>query len=127
MQRLAAEQKAQYGLQVSLEFDGAASLSDEVAACLYSIAHEALINVAKHSGGCEATVRLHVEKDHAYLEIEDHGRGFDPDGMLDRPGHLGQTGMFERAREIDWHLSDASRPGQVTCIRVISNASGGRE
>jgi signal transduction histidine kinase len=126
LQRLAAEHKTQYGLQVSLEFQGEPVLAQAVTANLYSIAHEALINVAKHSGGCEATVRLHVEKDRACLEIEDHGRGFDPDALLDQPGHLGLTGMFERAGEIGWQLSVSSRPGQGTCIRVVSDPSGGR-
>lgn len=127
LQRLAAEHRAQYGLQIALEFQGDCAALDNVAANLYSIAHEALINVAKHSGGCEATIRLHVERDQACLEIEDHGQGFDPDAMLDRPGHLGLPGMLERAREIGWQLSISSRPGQGTCIRVISNPSGDRE
>jgi signal transduction histidine kinase len=127
LQRLAAEHKVQYGLQVSLEFQGEPALPDAVDANLYSIAHEALINAAKHSGECEVTVRLHMEKDCSYLEIEDHGRGFDPNAMLDQPGHLGLTGMFERAREIGWQLSVSSRPGRGTCIRVISNPSEGRE
>ena len=127
LQRLAAEHQAQYGLQVSLEFEAEPALPKAVDANLYSIAHEALVNVARHSGGCEATVRLCVENDHACLEIQDHGRGFDPGAMLDQPGHLGLTGMFERAREIGWQLSVSSRPGQGTCVRVMSNPSGARE
>jgi NarL family two-component system sensor histidine kinase YdfH len=61
------------------------------------------------------------------LEIEDHGRGFDPDVTLEQRGHLGLIGMFERAREIGWQLSVSSRLGQGTRIRVVSNPLGERE
>jgi signal transduction histidine kinase len=127
LRRLALEYKAQYGLQVSLEFQGEDALPERVVANLYSIVHEALINVAKHSGRCDATVRLHVKNDGSCLEIEDHGRGFDPDVTLEQRGHLGLIGMFERAREIGWQLSVSSRLGQGTRIRVVSNPLGERE
>jgi signal transduction histidine kinase len=74
LRRLAVEQKVRGGLQTSLEIHGEGALSETVATSLYSIAHEALINVAKHSGACEAIVRLNLDGDH-HLEIEDHGRG----------------------------------------------------
>ena len=126
LQRLAAEQKVRDGLDVSLEIQGEGTLSERVAASLYSIAHEALINVSKHSGVCEAVVRLNVGRDHSRLDIEDHGRGFDPDAAWGQRGHLGLAGMFERAREMGWSLSVESRRGQGTCIRVTENPSGGR-
>jgi signal transduction histidine kinase len=127
LRRLAVEQKAQDGLQVSLEIQGEGTLSETVATSLYSIAHEALINVSKHSGMCEAVVRLNLGKDDSSLEIEDHGLGFNPEAALDQRGHLGLAGMFERAREIGWHLSVSSRQGQGTRIQVRANPSGGLE
>jgi signal transduction histidine kinase len=124
LRRLAAEHQSRDGLQVSLEVDGKGTLSEVVAASLYSIANEALINVSKHSGVCEATVRLHLEKYHACLEIEDKGRGFDAEAISNESGHLGLASMLERAHEIGWSLSTASRPGQGTCIHVSENQSG---
>ena len=122
---LVVEQKVRSGLQTSLEIHGEGPLSGTVATSLYSIAHEALINVAKHSGACEAIIRLSLDRDHTCLEIEDHGRGFDPTAILDQRGHLGLAGMSERAREIGWNLSVLSRPGQGTHIRVTGDPSGG--
>jgi signal transduction histidine kinase len=122
--RLVAEQKLRDGLQISLEVHGERTLSEIVATGLYSIAQEALINVSKHSGVCEATVHLQLEKDHSCLEIEDHGRGFDPDTISDQRGHLGLAGMSERAREIGWSLSVLSRPGHGTRISVRENPFG---
>jgi signal transduction histidine kinase len=127
LRRLAVEQKVRGGLQVSLEIHRERTLSETIATSLYSIAHEALINVSKHSGVCEAIVRLNLDKDHSCLEIEDHGRGFNPDTALDQRGHLGLAGMFEQAREIGWSMSVLSRQGQGTCIRVTKNTPGGPE
>lgn len=127
LRRLVMEQRGRDGLQVSLEIHGEGTLSEMVATSLYSIAHEALTNISKHSGMCEAIVRLNLGKDHSCLEIEDHGLGFNPQAALDQRGHLGLAGMFERAHEIEWHLAIESRPGQGTRIRVTENPSGDPE
>jgi signal transduction histidine kinase len=127
LRRLAAEQKARDGLQVSLEIQGEATTSERVVTSLYSITHEALINVSKHSGVCEAVIRLNLGRDHFCLEIEDQGRGFNPDATFDQRGHLGLASIFEQAREIGGSVSVRSRPGQGTCIRVTKNLPGGPE
>ena len=124
LRQLAVEQKARDGLKVSLDIQGERALSERVAISLYSIAHEALVNVSKHSGSCEAIVRLNLGNDLLSLEIEDHGLGFDPKGMLDQQGHLGLAGMSERAREIGWQMSVTSQPGQGTHVCVMENPSG---
>ena len=125
LRRLAAEQKAQNGLHVSLQIQEGGTLPEAVAAGLYAIAHEALINVSRHSGTHEATVLLEIDREHSCLEIEDHGVGFDPEAALEKRGHLGLGGMYERAREIGWNLSVQSRPGQGTRILVTDKPSGG--
>lgn len=125
LQRFAQEEKARSGLQVSLEIHGERTFSEMVATGLYSIAHEALVNISKHSGTCEAFLRLNMSEDQSCLEIEDHGCGFDHEAIFDRRGHLGLAGMFERAREIGWHLSVASHPGQGTRISVTEHPYGG--
>jgi signal transduction histidine kinase len=127
LRRLAAEQQVRNGLQVTLEIHGERTLPETVATGLFSIAHEALINVSKHSGVCEVVVRLHGNKGRSYLEIEDHGLGFDPDAIRDQRGHLGLASMSEQACEIGWSLSVESRRGQGTRIRVVENPSGASE
>jgi signal transduction histidine kinase len=127
LHQLAVEHKMRDGLQVSLEIRGEGPLPETVATGLYSIAHEALVNVSKHSGTCEAILRLNLSENHPCLEIEDHGRGFDPETALDQRGHLGLAGMLERAREIGWKLSVLSKQGQGTRILVTENPSGDQE
>ena len=126
LRQLAAD-KAHEGLQVLLEIHGDKCLPQAIATSLYEIVQEALINISKHSGVCEAIVRLNVDPGHSSLEIQDCGRGFDLDAALDRRGHFGLTGIFERAREIGWHLSVLSKPGQGTRIFVTEKPSEGRQ
>lgn len=127
LRKLAEEQKSRNGLHVSLEVDGEGKFSDAVAAGLYTIAQEALTNAARHSGCGEAVLRLYLAPGGSSLEVEDHGRGFNPRGMTGQRGHLGLTGMSERAREIGWTLSVLSQPGQGTRILVSERPPGGRE
>jgi signal transduction histidine kinase len=107
-----------------LEVHGQNALSGPEAEGLFSIAHEALINIAKHSGVCEGIIRLNMDANGSCLEIEDHGLGFDPQPTMSQRGHLGLAAMSERAREIGWHLSIESRRGQGTRICVSENPSG---
>jgi signal transduction histidine kinase len=125
LHRLAEERRERDGLQVMLEVCGERSLPGPVAAGLYSIVHEALVNVAKHSRSEKAFVRLDLSGDGSCLEIEDHGIGFDPQTVWNQPGHLGLAGMSERAREIGWSLTVHSQLGRGTRIRLIEEQPGG--
>jgi NarL family two-component system sensor histidine kinase LiaS len=123
LHRLAA-QKARDGLQVSVEIQEEGRLSETVARSLYFIVHEALVNVSKHSGTCKAVVRLNIDREHARLEIEDQGQGFNPQAALGQRGHFGLDSMYERADEIGWKLSVLSRPGHGTRILVKNEPTG---
>lgn len=127
LRQLAAELQAQHRLQISMEIYGEAKLSQTVATGLYCIVHEALINASKHSGVCVVAVRLNLDPGNSCLEIEDHGRGFNPEGVLQRSGHLGLAGMREHAYEIGWKLFVLSRPGHGTRILATENPPVGLE
>ncbi len=125
LHRLIAERQRRDGLELTLEVSGERALPEVVAVGLYHITQEALSNVAKHAGTLQATIRLNLFERGSCLEIEDHGCGFDPQAAFSQRGHLGLTGMAERARELDWNLSIESRPGKGTRIRVEENLAGG--
>lgn len=122
--QLATEHKERDGLTVSLDLQGETKLSEAEKAGLYAIAHEALVNISKHSGACEAVIRLSLDAAGSSLVIEDGGVGFDPASSLNERGHLGMAGMSDRARQIGWSLSIESRPRQGTRISVRSNPRG---
>jgi len=125
LRQLAAERLERDGLHVTVEVNGELALAEAVAAGLYRIAQEALTNVAKHAGTQQATVRLDLTPANSFLEIEDHGLGFDRQLALAQRGHLGLAGMAERARELGWKLSIESQPGRGTRVRVEEKPPGG--
>jgi len=125
LHRLAEERRERDGLQVMLEVCGERALPKPVAAGLYSIVHEALVNVTKHSGSDEAFVRLDLSGNDSCLEIEDHGTGFNPQLVWNQPGHLGLAGMSERAHEIGWSLTVDAQLGRGTRIRLVEEQPGG--
>jgi signal transduction histidine kinase len=124
LRRLSEERRQRDGLQIQLAVSGAGrekDLPEQVTTGLYRIAQEALNNVSKHAGVCDAVLRLDLEVQPAYLEIEDHGAGFAP-AQAGPPGrslsHLGLAGMAERAREMGWKMRIDSQPGRGTRVRV---------
>jgi signal transduction histidine kinase len=84
----------QLGMTVAYERTGTPAQLDQMTAIhVYRVLQEAMNNVARHSGGKQAWVRLHNEASGLRLEVEDHGRGMSADG---RRG-LGLVTMRERA------------------------------
>jgi len=118
IKRMIAERRMLDGLQVQLESEGRKHFPEPVSAALLSIVGEALTNVAKHAGTHQATVRLCLAGNPAYIEVEDQGAGFDPGAALGQTGHLGLAEMAERAGEIGWRLSIDAHPGSGTRIRL---------
>lgn len=125
LKRLAAEREQHDGLRVILQVTGAEELPAQAARQLYAIAQEALTNVVKHSGVCEAFLRLSFAAGRIMLEIEDKGRGFSAPMPTVGEGHMGLAGMRERACEIGWDFYVDSRPGSGTRVRVTTNGREG--
>jgi signal transduction histidine kinase len=82
----------------------------------YRIVQEGLTNVARHAGVGGATVRVWATEDSLSVQIEDRGRGFDPEAVLAASQSSGLAGMRERAMLLDGQLTIDSRPGGGTHI-----------
>jgi PAS domain S-box-containing protein len=104
------------GCEFELVVDEAfpASLSGAAALEVARIVQEALTNVRRHSGARRATVTLGTADADAWVEIEDDGRGFDPE---DAPG-MGFTGMRERAAALRGELEVESGGGAGTRVHL---------
>ncbi len=103
------------------------ALPEEVELTVYRIAQEALANVRKHAPeASRVSVALIFEPDAVELVVEDDGPGFDADGDRPADGHLGLTGMRERARLFGGRLSIESAPGEGTTVllRLPTGAGG---
>jgi signal transduction histidine kinase len=92
-------------------------MSDEVALCLYRVGQETLRNVAKHSAGKSAWVRLWKKEGRIYLSIRDDGIGFDPASPANTGG-IGLVSMKERIRLVDGEFTLKTARGQGTRINA---------
>ncbi len=91
-----------------------ASLSGPAGLEVARIVQEALANVRRHSGARRATVTLKAVGDEARVEVEDDGRGLDPD----EPSGMGLTGMRERALALGGELEVEGERGAGTRVRL---------
>ena len=107
---------------------------EDVRVMLFRAVRELLINVAKHAGATNATVRLQTTDDGAQIVVEDDGRGFDPAllGHSTRSG-MGGFGLFnirERLEHLGGEVGIESRPGEGTRVVLtapLRQSTSGRE
>jgi signal transduction histidine kinase len=108
-------------IAIRVEVDPAASgaLASQ-ATDIVQFAREALTNAVRHSGA--ATVAVVISRDDAsfVLEIEDDGKGFDPEAT-EGPGR-GLGNLRARAQTLGADLDIDSEPGRGTRVRLVMPA-----
>jgi signal transduction histidine kinase len=87
-----------------------------VESSLFRIAHEAVVNAARHASAAQVSVDVADRDGLVVLTITDDGIGFDPDAPGTRPDHWGLRSMYERAQAIGGTLRVISSPGAGTRI-----------
>jgi two-component system, NarL family, sensor histidine kinase DevS len=89
----------------------------DTTAHLLGIVHEALGNIARHSGASRAVITVATTNDGLELTVTDNGRGFDP-ATAATIGHQGLVNMRERAEGIGARMTiDSDSAG--TTVRVL--------
>ena len=94
-------------------------LSLPVETALYRIGQEALSNAARHAQAAHVRLHLTCDQGQCILTVEDDGRGFDVQQVLDHPQGMqavGLIGMQERAEQAGGRVAIASSPGAGTLI-----------
>src|SRR5205814_1091098 len=86
-------------------------LTPDIELVVYRVAQEALTNVARHSGGDHAALRLDGEDGRLVLTVRDQGRGLPADHV---PG-TGIRGMRERATLIGAKLEVTTSASSGGC------------
>ena len=90
---------------------------------IFTIAEEAVNNARKHAQAEHIWVKVtRLQSDLAFLEIEDDGKGFLVEGVMDNyddRGSLGMLNMRERAELVQGVFHVKSRPGEGTQIQVV--------
>jgi signal transduction histidine kinase len=109
----------QTGIHVALRHrDVSRRFTPRVELAAYRIVQEALTNIAHHAGVLEAVVQVWANDAALFLQIEDAGCGFEPDGAARQRQGVGLLGMEERARLLGGACSVESSPGSGTIVRA---------
>ncbi len=88
---------------------------------LYRIVQEGLTNVLKHAQARRVSLILYRSADQVHAILEDDGRGFDIEAVMNATGaagRLGLLGMRERVALVGGTLTLESTPGNGTTIFV---------
>ena len=94
-------------------------MPSEIETALYRVTQEALANARKHAETTEVRVALESWEESVRLEVEDFGRGFDPDTLPPARGpgeRMGLTGMQERIALLNGHFAIRGRAGRGTTV-----------
>ncbi len=119
------------GPNVSVEIDDHTSrrLDGQITDSLFRIGQEALMNIAKHASATVVQISLYDTPRHVVVEIGDNGGGALPEEFVRRSaGHLGISGMQERARLLGGTCEVESSIGEGTTVFIrlpinLSNSS----
>jgi signal transduction histidine kinase len=122
LQRYADEWSSAAGVPVDVHTDvdlGTRRLGHEIETTLYRIVQEALTNVARHAQAQHVSVLLERRPGYLSLIVEDDGRGFAAQQVIEAPagpGKLGLLGMQDRVELIGGTLTIESTPATGTTV-----------
>jgi len=114
--RLSAVEK-RAGVEARLVADEVLDLPPVVEEAFFAIAVEALNNALKHAAATNVTVRLQTQDRCVKMEVEDNGRGFDPQQIEESWG-MGLKSMRERVEQLNGNLAIISQPDTGTHVKV---------
>ncbi len=105
------------GIDARLIVEGDPKLPADLEEELYRITQEALNNALKHAQASTVLVLLRVDAKSVSLQVQDDGRGFEPEAAR-VSGGLGLATMAERAERIGGQLTIQSTPNEGTVVKV---------
>ena len=113
-------EEAQPGLVAQLQVDaGSLRYASELELGVFRIAQEATTNALRHASAHHIIVSLRHEAGRLVLEVRDDGTGFDVKAEVAAAlstGHLGLSGMAERARLLGGELEVSSAAGEGALV-----------
>jgi signal transduction histidine kinase len=116
LRHLGEEFQQKTGVVTVVDVDPAvASELTAMAADVLQLAREGLSNVGRHAEASTCRVSLYRRNHQAVLEVDDDGRGFDPE--TNRRGD-GLANVESRARALGGNVSIESAPGKGSTVRV---------
>jgi signal transduction histidine kinase len=120
IRRYCSDYGEQNNMHVTLAIEELPQLTTISEAVLFRIFQEAMNNVAKHAGASKVSVTLgKTKKGHAFISVEDNGKGFDLSNVSDRvtsAGGLGLKQMKERLEARGGCFDITTAPSQGTKV-----------
>ncbi len=92
-------------------------LDDSTNVMLYRIVQELLNNIVKYAEAKEVLVQITYSEEWLSLTVEDDGKGFEPDKILDNEG-MGLKSIAFRTEYIGGEYEIDSRPGAGTLVSI---------
>jgi PAS domain S-box-containing protein len=93
------------------------TLPDTHVTAAFRIVQESLTNIARYAEATQVSVTLSPQETHWLLEVQDNGKGFDPDAVTRQT--LGLAGMRERGVMLGGKVIIFSHPGQGTTVQAF--------
>jgi PAS domain S-box-containing protein len=93
-------------------------ITPEIEINAYRLVQESLTNIIRHAGIDQASVRLWMDKDMLWVQVQDDGQGFDLQSALKAQHSMGLIGMTERVDLLGGNLTIDTAPGEGTAIKV---------
>ena len=90
----------------------------QVETACYRIVQEALTNTARHAQAKSIRLKVEADGENITIEVEDTGKGFNPQKALSSRHSSGLTGMRERAALLGGELMFDSSAGNGAVIRA---------
>jgi signal transduction histidine kinase len=107
-------------LPVTVETDGIGRYPQEIEAAVYFCVLEALQNIQKYAAATRAVVRLHDRDGRLGFEVEDDGKGFDPEHAEKGSG---LTNMGDRLDALGGSIEFTSVPGRTSIRGQLPSGS----
>jgi len=120
----AAENAFEDRLAWRISGDTSLDLAESHRVTAYRIAREAMANVVRHAGASAVEIRLASRGSGVEVTVDDDGRGFDPERVQHRRGHLGIPAMADRATIAGGRLAVERRPEGGTRVRIWLPTTG---
>ena len=98
-------------------------VSDEIRNMLFQAVNELLNNIAKHAEAKQVWLRVQKDKDQIMIQVEDDGKGFDPNTIkadLENNSGFGLFNIKERIEFLNGHFYLYSEENNGTSVQLIA-------
>ena len=124
LKEMAKKTKDTYDLTVSVEAQTGIEryLEENAQGAMFYVIEEAVNNARKHAEANGINIRLYRQGNYCMIEIEDDGKGFEVQEVVNtdyhKRGSLGMVSMRERAELVEGELALQSAKGRGTKISI---------